>query len=111
MQTRALFAASCLAFLAAAGCGGGSPTEPTAASGGAGATIAGTVNSAAAGAPSGLTVTVVGTSLSAPVENAGQFRLAGVPSGNVRIAIQSVDRQRYRSALQRESGRDRLRSR
>ena len=86
--TRALFVASCLAFLAVAGCGSGSPTEPTA-SGGAGATIAGTVNSAAAGAPSGLTVTVVGTGLSAAVENAGQFRLAGVPAGNVELQFRA----------------------
>ena len=87
--TRTLAVAASLAFLTVAGCGGGSPTEPTGAPGVAGATIAGIVNGAAAGAPSGLTVTVVGTNLSAPVENAGQFRLAGVPSGNVELLFKA----------------------
>jgi hypothetical protein len=86
----------------AAACGGGGPTSPS----GIGATtIAGTVNlnggnaSAATagtasvyrGAPSsanaatGLTVTVVGTNLSATVESSGYFQLAGVPSGTVSL--------------------------
>ena len=64
MTTRTLLAASSLALTVAAGCGGGSPAAPTTTPAGVGATIAGTVNRAAEG-PAGLTVTVVGTSLSA----------------------------------------------
>jgi hypothetical protein len=52
----------------------------------AGATIAGTVN----GATSGLTVTVVGTTISSAVENAGQFQVAGVPSGNVQLLFKAA---------------------
>jgi uncharacterized repeat protein (TIGR01451 family) len=40
---------------------------------------------AAATAPTGLTVTVVGTDLSAAVESSGYFQLAGVPSGTVSL--------------------------
>lgn len=91
MQTtpRTLLVASCLALIAVAGCGGGRPAGPTAPSV-AGATIAGTVNGAAAGEPGGLTVTVVGTNLSAVVENAGQFQMAGVPSGNVQLLFRNA---------------------
>jgi hypothetical protein len=100
---RTLIIGSCFVVVAiAAACGGGGPTSPS----GIGATtIAGTVNlnggnaSAATagtasvyrGAPSSanaasdLTVTVVGTNLSATVESSGYFRLAGVPSGAVSL--------------------------
>jgi len=104
MITRPLVAASCLAFVAAVGCGGrvSGPTGPsgsTGATGAAGATITGTVNGGnmavstasvsarltAAAAPSGMTVTVVGTNLTTSVDILGQFELAGVPSGNVQL--------------------------
>ena len=85
---RTLIIGSCLVVLAiAAACGGG-PTSP---SGIDGTTIAGTVNftraavSSPAAAATGLTVTVVGTNLSAPVESSGYFQLAGVPSGTVSL--------------------------
>jgi hypothetical protein len=39
----------------------------------------------AAAAPSGMTVTVVGTNLTTSVDILGQFELAGVPSGNVQL--------------------------
>ena len=100
---RTLIIGSCFVVVAiAAACGGG-PTSPS----GIGATtISGTVNlngggtaSAATagtagvyrGAPSSanaatdLTVTVVGTNLSATVESSGYFQLAGVPSGTVSL--------------------------
>jgi hypothetical protein len=64
-----------------------------------GSTIAGTVNGGnvassttavttgvtAVGAPSGMTVTVAGTNLSAAVDIAGQFEIAGVPAGSVQL--------------------------
>ena len=86
--TRTLYVASFLTLLAAAGCGG----SPTAPSGAGSATIAGTVrvNGAAALAPgaravTSLTVTIVGTNLSAVVDESGFFQLTGVPSGNVQM--------------------------
>jgi hypothetical protein len=100
-ETRTLLIASCLALVAAAGCGGGSagPTAPSGSTASA-ATIAGTVNGGralsssataaptgltSAGAPSGMTVTVVGTNLSAAVDTSGQFLIDGVPSGDVQL--------------------------
>ena len=100
--TRTLVAASCLALTAAVGCGGSvsGPTGPSGAGSSTGATIVGTVNGGnmvssavsamsagqtAAAAPSGMTVTVVGTNLTTSVDVVGQFQLAGVPSGNVQL--------------------------
>ena len=100
---RSVIIGSCLVVLGiAAACGGG-PTSPS----GIGATtIAGTVNlssggtasaaaatanlnrglaATAATAATGLTVTVVGTNLSATVDSSGYFQLAGVPSGTVSL--------------------------
>jgi len=103
-NARTLLAASCLAFVTAAGCGGSvsGPTGPsgsTGATGAGGATITGMVNGGnmafstasvsarltATAAPSGMTVTVVGTNLTTAVDMLGQFELAGVPSGNVQL--------------------------
>jgi hypothetical protein len=56
-----------------------------------GATIAGTVSGAAATAPAGLTVSVVGANLTASVDNAGEFELAGVPSGNVQLQFRNAN--------------------
>ncbi len=65
-----------------------------------GATIAGTVNGGGVGASasrlnsaSGMTVTVVGTSISAPVSSSGGFVLKGVPTGtfDLRFTGVSVD--------------------
>ena len=103
---RSLIIGSCLVILAiAAACGGG-PTGPS----GIGATtIAGTVNlttggtasaasvklnrgpaASAATAATGLTVTVVGTNLSATVDSSGYFQLAGVPSGTVSLQFRDA---------------------
>lgn len=85
------FLIACGLALVAAGCGG-SGTAPTAPSstGGAGATIAGTVSGAGAAAPAGMTVAVVGTSLSAAVETSGGFHLPGVPAGNVQLQFKNA---------------------
>ena len=102
-EFRLLLAASCLALVAASGCGSGSagPVAPSGPAASA-ATIAGTVNGGralsssataapagltAAGAPSGMTVTVVGTSLNASVDTSGQFVIDGVPAGDVRLVF------------------------
>jgi uncharacterized repeat protein (TIGR01451 family) len=83
-------------IVAASRCGSSTPpTTPSApsapsSSGGAGATIAGTVQGAAASAPAGLTVAVAGTSLSAPVEAAGNFQISAVPAGNVQLQFKSA---------------------
>jgi hypothetical protein len=92
---------SCIVVLTTAAACGGGPTGP---SGSDATTIAGMVNlnataSAATSGPmsvnreatpspataSGLTVTVVGTDLTASVESSGYFQLAGVPSGTVSL--------------------------
>lgn len=97
---RTLSIGSCLVVFAfAAACGGG-PTSPSAVGA---TTIAGTVNSSGGGTASaataralsvnsglaasaaGLTVTVVGTDLSATVESSGYFQLSGVPAGTVSL--------------------------
>ena len=98
---RTLLIGSCLAILAvAAACGGGSPTTPSgggaAPSGGGGTTISGMVSvggraaKAPAAAAGDLTVTVVGTNLSAAVESSGYFKLASVPSGVVRLQFKDA---------------------
>ena len=84
LPTRSLLALLSLCVVATAGCGGGAPTSPSAA-GGSGATIAGTVSGAAATAPAGMTVAVVGTNLAATVEASGNFQVDSVPTGNVQL--------------------------
>ena len=90
--TATLTAASCLA-MAAAGCAG----SPSAPSGGSSATIAGTaqiIGGGAAGSgvsvPSGLTVSVVGTSLDAGVDSSGYFQIAAVPAGTVQLLFRDA---------------------
>ena len=78
---------SCVALLAASGCGGGSgnPTSPS----GGGATIAGTV-SRVNGAPLGLIVAVGGTNLSSAVGSSGYFQISGVPRGDVQLKFKDA---------------------
>ena len=90
-MTRNFLVSSCAVAFAAVGCsGGGAPSSPSS----AGATISGTVviasSSAAATTPSSLTVGVSGTTLSAGVEGSGNFRLAGVPTGDVQITFRGA---------------------
>ena len=87
MSTR-LTSVFCVTLVAvAAACGGGSsPTGPSA-TGGAGATIAGTVNRSGSSA---LTVAVAGTSLSAPVDSTGAFQVTDVPTGNVQLQFRDA---------------------
>ena len=100
---RTLIIGSCLVVLAIANACGDGPTSPSRIeattiagtvnvnAGTASAATAGTVNgiqrgtASSANAVSGLTVTVVGTNLSATVEASGYFQLAGVPSGTVSL--------------------------
>jgi hypothetical protein len=92
VTTRPLIASLCLTIVAAAaGCGGAgsAPTSPSS-TGGVGATIAGTVRAAGASAPAGLTVAVVGTSLSMAVESSGEFQVDGVPPGNVQLQFRNA---------------------
>lgn len=82
-------------FLAACGGQSGSPTAPSAGSPAAGSTsvvISGTLRSGAAflsegtgGSMAGLTVTVVGTSITTAVDGANHFTLTGVPAGDVQL--------------------------
>jgi hypothetical protein len=95
LPTRSLLIPLSLCLLAAAGCGGGesatpTPTAPSSSAGNTGATIAGTVRSAGAAAPAGMSVNVVGTSLSATVAGSGDFQVDGVPSGNVQLQFKSA---------------------
>jgi hypothetical protein len=71
----------CLALAAATGCtSSGNPAAP---SDGAGATIAGTVSRSTGSL--GLSVSVVGTGLSATVDGSGYFQISRVPSGTVQL--------------------------
>jgi hypothetical protein len=74
--------------LAAAGCGGSSSvTGPEAGAPAAGnAVVQGTVT----GAGAGLQVGVVGTPLLAPVDDEGQFALAGVPAGTATLKFEGA---------------------
>jgi len=78
-----------LAAALAAGCGGSSavtgPEEPSAPARG-NAVVQGTV----VGTRSGLQVGVVGTALVAPVDDEGQFALAGVPSGTATLKFEGA---------------------
>lgn len=83
---------SCCAALMAMACGGG----PTAPSSNGGTTIAGTVsvNGGAATLPGGsassLTVTIVGTNMTAQVSSSGYFQFTNVPSGRVRLQFKDA---------------------
>lgn len=96
-----------LCGLAAAACSGSSPTSPAAATGAApGAVIEGKVtaatqsastmigpSSASNASPSsmaGMSVRIVGTSVSAVVTDAGTFRLVNVPVGTARLQFTSA---------------------
>jgi len=76
-------AALCLALAPLTGCTG----SPTSASGDS-ATISGTVTGSTV--PGGLTVAVVGTGLSTPVETSGHFQIDGVPSGDVQLRFKDA---------------------
>ncbi len=80
---RPQFVASCLALAVVAGCTGGSG-NPGSPSGGASATIAGTVSRSAE------TVAVASTGLSAAVDGLGHFQIDGVPAGNVQLKFKGA---------------------
>ena len=104
---RTLIIGWCLVVVAVTAACGGGPTSP---SGLGTTTIAGTVNrnsggtasaamaatvnrgfaASAATAATGVTVSVVGTNLSATVESSGYFQLAGVPSGTVALQFRDA---------------------
>ena len=84
---RTQFVASCLALAGVTGCTGGSD-NPVTPSGGAGATVAGTVSRSTS--PLGLTVAVAGTDVSAVVDSSGYFQLGRVPSGNVQLRFKDA---------------------
>ncbi len=103
-RRRAIFATATLAvIIAAAACSSSTPTSPTPASGSGGAVIEGRVaapagvgldsgadSNAATSSTTGLQVTVVGTSLTATVNEAGIFRVVGVPAGRVKLQFNSA---------------------
>lgn len=96
---RALILLALVPFLAAGiDCGGSTMNSPGAPSStGNGAVISGSLSSGqsaasvmsvhAAGGPAGvgLTVTIVGTSMTTTIDNAGQFTLRNVPGGNITL--------------------------
>ena len=90
-HSRALLISACLGIVMAVGCGGGVASAPTAPSGGStsatasGATISGVVT----GGGTGLTVSVVGASLSTAVDG-GTFQLKDVPAGNVQLQFKDA---------------------
>lgn len=101
----------CAALMLVVACSGNAPTSPSGgrdSAGSGGAVIEGTVTgggassvssfrtsdlapatTVSAAAPSGLSVRVVGTSLTATVGEGGTFRLADVPGGTVRLQFQN----------------------
>lgn len=81
IQVRHQVVASCLALATAVGWTACS--NPAAPSNGAGATIAGMVSRSSD--LLGLTVSVVGTGLAAPVERSGYFQISRVPPGTVQL--------------------------
>jgi hypothetical protein len=81
--SRARFAALCFVLVALNACTG-SPTSPS----GAGATIAGTVTRSTQSP--GLTVSVIGTDLSAVVETSGTFLIDRVPAGDVQLKFKDA---------------------
>ena len=124
-RTRLLVTTLIVAAGLAAACGGKSPTAPTGSSDAPAATpspapssansLAGTILSGSGagvvtmGVPlAGVTVTIVGTSMTATADGAGRFTLTGVPAGDVdvqftgsavsaRVRIQGVgDREQIR---------------
>lgn len=93
---RKAFAPLFAAILIAAACGGrSSPTSPSSTASGSSATITGVVQgatsaltSASSGASlSGVTVSVLGTSISAAADVAGRFTLMNVPPGAVQLQL------------------------
>lgn len=93
--------ASCAVIIAATACASSTPTAPTPATGAGSAVIEGRVsaptgvgldngNASTAGDTTGLQVTVVGTSLSVTVNEAGIFRVVGVPAGRVKLQFNSA---------------------
>jgi hypothetical protein len=88
-MTRSLISASFVAILVTVGCGGGSPSAP---SGAGGATITGTVvrggtGTASAGGTPTTNVSVAGTPIASPVDTFGDFRLDGVPTGDIQLVF------------------------
>jgi Domain of unknown function (DUF5666)/Carboxypeptidase regulatory-like domain len=89
-----------IAMLSAAACGGGSSLSPTGDSPGTarGATLVGTVETAAVGAASvhalstssrgGIRVTVIGLPISTSTDENGRFVLTGLPSGRVEVRFE-----------------------
>jgi hypothetical protein len=96
MDRRALLAwVAVVGGIVAAGCGGGSPSSPSA--GGAGVEVQGVVlgdgvtassgRQVSAAKPQKITVTVAGTTLTAEVSADGTFVLKGIPSGTFTLVF------------------------
>lgn len=99
MHRRRLVLLAVAAAVAASACGSaapGSPSPSPTSGSGSGALVQGSVSAggvsstASGGATAGMTVAVVGTNLSAPVDGAGQFSLRGVPGGTARLRFSSA---------------------
>jgi hypothetical protein len=83
-----------LVVLGTAACGRAvspvSPTTPTASNFGTSPSSGATVTGSVTGAGSGLSVGVVGTTLTAQADGGGRFQLSGVPAGNVSLRVASA---------------------
>ena len=93
-MTRTYAIVSSLLLIIATACGGSSPTSPGGTGSPSGASITGSVLSGSSnaltsastgGAISGVTVTIVGTSISSGVDAAGKFNLQNVPAGDLQL--------------------------